>query len=264
MSAEKFIVYINEDKIIGVYQIKSIKESLDSCRLKAFCLDYRRPLTFRKDRIIKEFATRDAAEDFISSLSESERQSYESQIDAYLSALKYRVPSVVQKLAFCFTGFKQAQKDELIALAKSCDFRTVDSVSSKTDFLVVCRQSETAGPTKLTKARDNNVKIIYEDQFYYMLETGEIPDSAITFRDTVFTCKLISFDGDFSFDLAEVKAKLTSIGAFISAKVTDKTDLLVIGNNANKKLIKAQEMNITIIDENVFKNLFDHIKLDFE
>nr|DAN41975.1 MAG TPA: DNA ligase-like protein [Caudoviricetes sp.] len=257
----KFIVYINADREISVYQIENERDS-GLHYFKAFCLDSYRLLTFRKDRIINSFSTYDAANQFLSSLPESDRLSYEKQVDSHRNTLKHRVSSEIQKLVFCFTGFKQAQKDELIALAQACDFRTVDSVTSKTNFLVVCCQSETVGPTKLTKAREHDVKIIYEDQFYHMLETGEIPDSAITFPDTIFTGKLISFDGDFSFNLAEVKAKLTAIGAFLSAKVTNKTDFLVIGIGAKKKLIKAQEMGVCVVNEQEFKSLFDFIKID--
>ena len=60
-------------------------------------------------------------------------------------------------------------------LAIDHKLRVVSDVSSKTDFLVICEKSKTVGPSKLAKAEKHGVKVIYEDAFFYMLETGEMP-----------------------------------------------------------------------------------------
>ncbi|MXP56076.1 NAD-dependent DNA ligase LigA [Pantoea sp. Mhis] len=47
----------------------------------------------------------------------------------------------------------------------------------------------------------------------------------------------------------DVKTHLITLGAKINSTLSKKTDLLIIGNKSNNKLIKAQELGISIINE---------------
>ncbi len=76
----------------------------------------------------------------------------------------------------CFTGFKQARKNELIQLAVDNDLRVVQNVTGAVDFLIFDKESKTVGPAKLAKAEKLGIKIIDDEEFLYMLETGVVPD----------------------------------------------------------------------------------------
>jgi NAD-dependent DNA ligase len=84
----------------------------------------------------------------------------------YLQASPRKLPSV------CFTGFSQADKDALSALAIDAHLRVVSGVSSSLSFLCA---GENAGPAKLAKAKDLGVLVMDRAQFMSFLETGEIP-----------------------------------------------------------------------------------------
>lgn len=47
----------------------------------------------------------------------------------------------------------------------------------------------------------------------------------------------------------EAKLKLTNLGAKVTGSVSSKTDLLVAGENAGSKLVKAEQLNIQVVDE---------------
>lgn len=78
-------------------------------------------------------------------------------------------------LTFCFTGFKKEEKEHFIQVAKDNGLRVVQDVSRNVDFLVIDRTSRTIGPRKLERAKEYGVKVMDQEQFLDMLETGEIP-----------------------------------------------------------------------------------------
>lgn len=85
---------------------------------------------------------------------------------ANASPRKERLPSI------CFTGFPQAEKDELTALAVGARFRIVPSVTGSLAFLCT---GDHAGPSKLAKAVQFGISILDRAQFAHLLETGEVP-----------------------------------------------------------------------------------------
>ena len=61
----------------------------------------------------------------------------------------------------CFTGFRKEEKAELEQKAISVGFNISRSVTKKLDYLCI---GETAGPSKLQKAKEQGAEIItYED-----------------------------------------------------------------------------------------------------
>lgn len=54
--------------------------------------------------------------------------------------------------------------------------RPITDVTLKCDYLVMCENSKTIGPSKLAKAQSLGVKLIYENQFFHLIETWELPE----------------------------------------------------------------------------------------
>jgi DNA ligase (NAD+) len=68
-------------------------------------------------------------------------------------------------------------------------------------------------------------------------------DSPFAGKTVVLTGSLTILSRD------EAKDRLTALGAKVSSSVSKKTDLVIAGEAAGSKLVKAQELGITVIDE---------------
>jgi DNA ligase (NAD+) len=55
---------------------------------------------------------------------------------------------------------------------------------------------------------------------------------------------------------AEVKEKLQLLGARVAGSVSPKTNFVIAGIGAGSKLKKANDLNITVIDETALLELF--------
>jgi DNA ligase (NAD+) len=68
-------------------------------------------------------------------------------------------------------------------------------------------------------------------------------DSPFAGKTVVLTGSLTVLSRD------EAKDRLTALGAKVSGSVSKKTDLVIAGEAAGSKLVKAQELGIEVIDE---------------
>jgi hypothetical protein len=161
---------MNWHKEVSAYSLENYKENEDY--FIGYVSQKKRVITFRKDRIIKEFVNFDDAQHYAENLPEE----IFTQFDQKLNAIK-RIPSkpIQHSLTFCFTGFSKAQKQALIDLTTQVGLRAIQDVTSKCDYLVMCENSKTIGPSKRAKAESLGVKLIFENQFFHLIETGEIP-----------------------------------------------------------------------------------------
>lgn len=166
----RHFVYMNWHKEVSAYSLENYKENEDY--FIGYVSQKKRVITFRKDRIIKEFVNFDDAQHYAENLPEE----IFIQFDQKLNAIKH-IPSkpIQHPLTFCFTGFSKAQKQALIDLTIQVGLRAIQDVTSKCDYLVMCENSKTIGPSKRTKAESLGVKLIFENQFFHLIETGEIP-----------------------------------------------------------------------------------------
>ncbi|AUK49433.1 BRCT domain-containing protein [Pasteurella multocida] len=175
MHMDKCFVYINTHKEIKAYFIKNINQK-NNGYFSGMSEDYQRYLTFRTDRVIKYFDTLLQAQEFVDNIPIEIKNKFFDLISSQCKTLSSQCKTLrTHSTTFCFTGFKKAQKDALIKLANENNLRVVGDVSPNVNYLVACENSKTIGPRKLAKAEQFGIKLIYEDQFFYMIETGEIP-----------------------------------------------------------------------------------------
>ncbi len=76
-------------------------------------------------------------------------------------------------------------------------------------------------------------------------------DSPFAGKTVVLTGSLTQLTRD------EAKDRLTALGAKVSGSVSKKTDLVIAGEAAGSKLVKAQELGIEVIDEAEMIRLLD-------
>ena len=77
------------------------------------------------------------------------------------------------KIEICFTGYNPSEKEQLTNLAIEKGFHIAKSITVNLNFL--CCGSN-AGESKIEKANEQNVILITTEEFYNLLETGEIPN----------------------------------------------------------------------------------------
>ncbi len=76
-------------------------------------------------------------------------------------------------------------------------------------------------------------------------------EGALTGKQFVLTGSLSKFSRD------EAKSRIESFGGRVTASVSKRTDYIVAGKDAGSKLVKAQNLGLTIIDEEEFSKLID-------
>ncbi len=102
-------------------------------------------------------------------------------------------------------------------------------------------------------AENNNINIINELRkcgMYWTEQQGEVSQVLpLSGQIFVLTGSLNNMDRD------EAKAQLEALGARVSGSVSKKTNYVVAGAEAGSKLTKAQELGVTVLDEQQFINL---------
>ena len=73
---------------------------------------------------------------------------------------------------------------------------------------------------------------------------------------SIFYNKTIVITGTLSRPRSEIKELLESLGSKVTDSVTNKTDILITGDNPGSKYNKAKELNINIMSE---EELYKHI-----
>ncbi|MCC9620254.1 NAD-dependent DNA ligase LigA [Thalassospira sp. MA62] len=95
-------------------------------------------------------------------------------------------------------------------------------------------------------AEDHNRDVLDDLENQLTIEDVEAPDvtdSAVSGKTVVFTGKLELFSRN------EAKVRAESLGAKVAGSVSAKTDYLVAGPGAGSKLKKAEELGVTVLDE---------------
>lgn len=87
-----------------------------------------------------------------------------------------------------------------------------------------------------------------------VIVTHEAGDNPFAGKTVVLTGSLAQLTRD------EAKDRLMALGAKVSGSVSKKTDMVIAGEAAGSKLVKANELGITVIDEDEMIRLLDQSK----
>ena len=84
------------------------------------------------------------------------------------------------------------------------------------------------------------------------------PEPSAASAQGAFAGKTIVLTGTLeSMTRDDAKAKIESLGGTVSGSVSKKTDLVVAGESAGSKLKKAQDLGVSVVDENEFRRMLD-------
>lgn len=112
---------------------------------------------------------------------------------------------------------------------------------------------------------EKNLQIISE-----FMDLGvEVIDEEFKVQKVITTAGVNEFEGKtfvltgtlYDLNRDEAKEKLENLGAKVSGSVSKKTDVVVAGENAGSKLKKAQDLGITILNEEGLKKLLSGISI---
>jgi DNA ligase (NAD+) len=151
---------------------------------------------------------------------------------------------------------------EVTASALASHFRELDAIKqADSDDL---SQIEGIGPIMAEHIlaffhQPHNLEVIQK-----LLDAGVYWDEveAMAVDSQIFTGKSFVITGTLSRPRSEIKDELLALGAKVIGSVSKKTDYLLAGREAGSKLAKAQQLGITIIDEDGLKDLLAAINTD--
>ena len=169
---------------------------------------------------------------------------------------KTSVPQRTRKLTGALDGktivFTGALTESRLAHAekvKTVGARFVDSVSGKTDYLVVGKEP---GDVKIKAAEKYGVKKISERQWLRILNEA---------YGRILHGKTIVFTGALSQPRAKLEALAKKLGAKPVDAISGKTAYLILGENAGeKKLADAKKYHVEIIKEGVWNDIVATLK----
>ncbi|MDN5248362.1 MAG: NAD-dependent DNA ligase LigA [Wolbachia endosymbiont of Tyrophagus putrescentiae] len=78
-------------------------------------------------------------------------------------------------------------------------------------------------------------------------------------NDSILNNRVIVFTGTLTMSRSEAKAKAKALGAIVSSSLSAKTDYLVLGENPGSKCKKAQELGVSILNEEQWYKIIGEI-----
>ena len=141
---------------------------------------------------------------------------------------------------------KQFQSLDKLSQASVTDLIQIDGIGSTMAESIRAWFSVPDNQNMIQKLKRSGLHL--ESNITAKIQTSE---SALNQKTVVITGKFESMTRDEASELIE------SAGGRVSSSVSAKTDFLLAGEAAGSKLSKAQDLEITILDESAFKNLLE-------
>lgn len=161
---DAFFHYVNAKGEISAQSIVNVIEKDDF--FQGYSLTRKAFRTFKKDRVLKMFTTEESM---------NAEEIPEKAPHAFSERPHTKSKTTNTGLEICFTGFKQADKARLTAIAKEHHLAVKGDISANLYFLCI---GENKGWRKIQKATERNSLIVSEAQFLEFINTGEIPYEA--------------------------------------------------------------------------------------
>ena len=172
-------------------------------------------------------------------------KSYQKLIDAIEDSKQHPLEDLVYGL-----GIRQVGKKAAKVLAKH--FLTMDALmsASQDDLTAIKDIGEITAQSIVAFFREpKNIALI--DQLKAFGLTMETEKEEI--KENLFTNKTVVLTGSLQqMTRNEAKAILESFGANVSGSVSKKTDLVIYGEAAGSKLVKANQLGVETMDEQTF------------
>ena len=155
-----------------------------------------------------------------------------------------RLSGALDGKTIVFTGALSESRKAHEEKVNTVGARYVNSVSSKTDYLVVGKEP---GEVKLEAAKKHNIKKLTEKQWLKMLNEA--------YKRTLLNKKIV-----FTGKLEQPRSTLEKIARKLGAKPTDaisgNTDFLVVGDKPGKtKLDAAKKYDVRVISEELWSDI---------
>jgi len=157
-----FFVYMDGKGRVTGREVSAISETAEY--MQGYCRTAGSFRTFRKDRVLEVLQNGDGI---------AARVALHAKENPLPRSGEPRKGRNAGDSEICFTGFKKADKDRLIAQAEGAGFLVRTGVTSRLGYLCY---GYNAGPKKLERARFQGVLILDEQQAAKLFEDGEVPE----------------------------------------------------------------------------------------
>ncbi|WP_307478472.1 NAD-dependent DNA ligase LigA [Cytobacillus purgationiresistens] len=175
----------------------------------------------------------------------------EKSVNKLLQAIEASKQSSLERLLFGL-GIRHVGAKAAKTLAQQ--FENIDSlkIASREDLTAINEIGEKMADSVVTYFEQEEAEELIEElkQSGLNLEyKGPKPLTAEE-SDSIFAGKTIVLTGKFEqFSRNDAKEKIEALGGKVSGSVSKKTDFVVAGEDAGSKLTKAQELGVTVWDE---------------
>lgn len=148
-----------------------VDDNDEPLHIQGWCANNGSPRTLRFDHVLEFHDTpTEAAAYFEYAKVKLTQEGFQFETKRSSGANRYSSPETMD---ICFTGFKKADKEQLVTLAKENGMSVRGEVTKHLDILCY---GYNAGPKKLEKALSQGVMILNKSQLEKLIETGEVPE----------------------------------------------------------------------------------------
>lgn len=179
----------------------------------------------------------------------------EKKVDNLLAAIEKSKSQPLARLLYAL-GIRFIGEGSAKILART--YKIIDNIAkaSKEDILAIYDIGERMAESVVDFFNDEKEMQLIERLKSYGLNMRQ-PDETLT-EDSKLKGKTFVLTGELgTMTRKEAKQKIEALGGKVSGSVSKRTDYVVVGSKPGSKLKKAEELGVTIIDEEEFIKFFD-------